>query len=120
MSNTLIVQFLDIIGKLLIFNWTTLIASSPTNEVVCIIFVIFNSYLALFHTFFLLLTVLTKYGSVFYSTYQDMLPEDGKMIKAMWIFVIIASTLLNFLEFSFVNEFEDMNTFKALRVRKNV
>ena len=120
MSNTLIVQFLDIIGKLLIFNWTTLIASSPSNEVVCIIFTIFNSYLALFHTFFLLLIVLTKYGSVFYSTYQDMLPEDSKMIKAMWIFVIIASTLLNFFEFSFVNEFEDMNTFKALRVRKNV
>ena len=120
MGNTLIVQFLDIIGKLLIFNWTILIASSPTHEVVCIFFTIFNSYLALLHTFFLLLTVLTKYGSVFYSTYQDMLPEDSKMIKSMWIFVIIASTLLTFFEFSFINDFEDMNTFKALRVREMI
>ena len=116
MSNTLIAQLLDIIGKLLIYNWTILLASSPSHEIICIIFTILNSYLALFHTFFLLFTVLTKYGCVFYSSYQEMLPEDSKVIKSMWIFTIIASTFLILLEFTLINDFQDMNMFKALRV----
>ena len=64
---------------------------------------------------FLLLNVLTKYVCVFYSTYQEMV-QDSKVIKTMWIFVIVASTTFVPLEFIFAHDIQSMNTYKELKV----
>ena len=108
MSSTLIAQSTDILGHVFILNWSVF-ASSPTNDIICIIFTICISLLALFHTFFLLLTVLTKFVCVFYSRFQELL-QDDKVIRTMWIFVFIASTMLVLVEFLFIHDIQTMNT----------
>ena len=116
MSNTLVTQSIDIFGHVFILNWSVF-ASLPMNDIICIIFTICISLLALFHTFFLMLTVLTKFVCVYYSSFQELL-EDGKLIRAMWTFVFIASTILVFAEFFFIHDIQSMNTYNALKVSK--
>ena len=113
-TNTLVVQCIHIFGHVLILNWSFSV-SSPRNDIICTICTITILYSALFHALFLLLNVLTKYVCVFYSTYQEML-QDSKVIKTMWSFVIIVSTIYVILEFIFIHDFKSMNTYKALKV----
>ena len=114
MTNTLILQCLNMFGHVMILNWSFSV-SSPRNDIICMAFTIVISYLTLFHMLFLLFNVLTKYVCVFYSVYQEML-QDSKVIQTIWIFIIIASTLFVILEFIFVHDIQSMNTYKELKV----
>ena len=114
MTNTLILQCINTLGHVLILNWS-LSMSSPKNDITCATFTIIISYVTLCHMLFLLLNVLTKYVCVFYSTYQEMV-QDSKVIKTMWIFVIVASTTFVPLEFIFAHDIQSMNTYKELKV----
>ena len=114
MTNTLILQCINTLGHVMILNWS-LSMSSPRNDITCATFTIVISYLTLCHMLFLLLNVLTKFVCVFYSTYQEMV-QDSKVIKTMWIFVIVASTTFVPLEFIFAHDIQSMNTYKELKV----
>ena len=89
--------------------------SSPRNDITCATFTIIISYLTFCYMLFLLLNFLTKFVCVFYSTYQEMV-QDSKVIKTMWIFVIVASTTFVPLEFIFAHDIQSMNTYKELKV----
>ena len=115
-TNTLVVQCIHIYGHMLILNWSFSL-SLPRKDVICTMITIVLLYSALFHALFLLLNVLTKYICVFYSTFQEML-QDSKVIKTMWGFVIIVSTILVILEFIFIHDIQSMNTYKTLKVSK--
>ena len=107
MTNTLILQCLNMFEHVMILNWSFSV-TSPRNDIICMAFTIVISYLTLFHMLFLLFNVLTKYFSI----YKEML-QDSKVIQTMWIFTIIASTLFVTLEFIFVH---DIQSYKELKV----
>ena len=116
-TNTLIIQSIDIILHVILQNFSLMI-QSPIDEIIASFITVIINIVTLTHTFFLLFNVLTKYVCIFFSWCQEMV-QDHKVINAIWIFSMLASTILIFMEFTFIHDIKSMIVYNTLRQNCN-
>ena len=116
-TNTLIIQSIDIILHVILQNFSLMI-QSPINEIIASFITVIINIVTLTHTFFLLFNVLTKYVCIFFSWCQEMV-QDHKVIHLIWIFSMLASTILIFMEFTFIHDVKSMIVYNTLRQNCN-
>ena len=87
---------------------------SPIDELIASFITVIINIVTLTHTFFLLFNVLIKFVCIFFSWCQEMI-QDHKVINGIWIFSLLSSTILIFLEFTFIHDIKSMITYNTLR-----
>ena len=112
-TNTLIIQSIDIILHVILQNFSFMI-QSPIDEIIAGFITVIINIVTLMHIFFLLFNVLTKYVCIFFSWCQEMV-QDYKVIRAIWIFSLLASTILIFMEYTFIHDIKSMIVYNTLR-----
>ena len=112
-TNTLIIQSIDIILHVVLHNFSFMI-QSPIDELIASFITVIINIVTLTHTFFLLFNVLTKYVCIFFSWCQEMI-QDHKVINGIWIFSLLSSTILIFMEFTFIHDIKSMIAYNTLR-----